>query len=149
MHTYKTYLAGPITGLSFNGANDWREEVISSLPPHIIALSPLRGKEYLAQETSLKDSYDMHVLSTAKAIVTRDRFDATRCDVLFVNLLGAKIVSIGTVMEIAWADAHRIPIILIMEKGNIHTHGMLMEVSNYIVETLTEGIFILKSILTP
>ena len=149
MHTYKTYLAGPITGLSFNGANDWRTGVINALPPHIIALSPLRGKEYLEKEVALKDSYDMHVLSTSKAIVTRDRFDATRCDVLFVNLLGAKIVSIGTVMEIAWADAHRIPIIVVMEKGNIHTHGMLTEASSYIVETLDEGIFILKSILTP
>ena len=149
MHTYKVYLAGPITGLSFDGASNWREAVISSLPSHIIGLSPLRGKEYLEKETALKDSYDMHALSTKKAIVTRDRFDATRCDVLFVNLLGAKTVSIGTVMEIAWADAHRIPIIVVMEEGNIHTHGMLTEVAGYVVNTLAEGIFILKSILTP
>jgi hypothetical protein len=36
--------------------------------------------------------------------MTRDRFDATRCDVLLVNLLGAERVSIGTMMEVAWAD---------------------------------------------
>ena len=149
MHTYKVYLAGPITGLTFDGATNWRTQVISALPPHIVGLSPLRGKEYLEKEAAVKDSYDMHALSTKKAIVTRDRFDATRCDVLFVNLLGAEIVSIGTVMEIAWADAHRIPIILVMEEGNIHTHGMLIEVAGYVVGSLTEGLFILKSILTP
>jgi nucleoside 2-deoxyribosyltransferase len=146
---YAVYLAGPITGLAYEAATDWRENVITSLPEHIKGLSPMRGKQYLGNEAYIKDSYSEHVMSTTKAIVTRDRFDATRCDVLLVNLVGATKVSIGTVMEIAWADAARIPIVVAMEKGNVHEHGMLVQVSGYVVETLEEAVSIVKHILTP
>lgn len=109
------YLAGPISGLSFKGCTDWRAEVAEALGEiYIRTLSPLRGKDYLASLPVLsghgREYAHMGVLSTPRAVMTRDRFDATRCDVLFVNLLGAKQVSIGTVMEIAWADACRTPI---------------------------------------
>jgi len=146
-NNYTVYLAGPITGLSYEGATDWRDNVITALAPNIKGLSPMRGKQYLLSEAQIKDSYTEHVLSTAKAIVTRDRFDAMRCDVLLVNFLGAKKVSIGTVMEIAWADAKRIPIVVVMEKNNIHHHSMLEMVSGYVVESLDEAINIIKTIL--
>ncbi len=149
----EVYLAGPIAGLSYSGATDWREYVKRELQPALInGLSPMRCKEYLAgvaEFTADGDKYRaLSVLSSNKGIVARDRFDATRCAVLFVNLLGAKTVSIGTVMEIAWADACRTPIVLVMEvSGNPHEHGMLTEVSGFRVETLDEGIAIVKAIL--
>jgi hypothetical protein len=79
--------------------------------------------------------------------MTRDRFDATRCDVLLVNLLGAERVSIGTVMEIAWADLRRTPIVAVMEEGNVHEHGMVNEAIGFRVTTLDEALNIIKSIL--
>jgi nucleoside 2-deoxyribosyltransferase len=70
------------------------------------------------------------------------------CSLVFINLLGTKKVSIGTVMEIAWADANRIPIVLVMEKeGNLHDHAMINECVGFRVSTIREGIEIAKAIL--
>jgi nucleoside 2-deoxyribosyltransferase len=147
------YLAGPITGLDYAGATDWRFEAKSVLEAvGIKALSPMRGKEYLAHVKEFPadgDAYkSLGILSSNRGIITRDRFDATRCDVLLVNVLGAKKVSIGTVMEIAWADAHRIPIVCCIEsEGNPHEHGMVTEVIGYRVETLDAALHVIKAML--
>lgn len=144
------YLAGPITGLSFADSVDWRGYAARRLGDlGIDAFSPLRFKTYLKDETSLKDSYDHNPLSTGRGIVTRDRFDTSRRDVILVNLLGAERVSIGTVMEIAWADMRRTPIVLVMEPSNIHKHSMLLEAAGYVVDDLDLAINIVAAILLP
>jgi len=149
------YLAGPITGLSFSGATDWRQETIDVLAKlGIKGLSPLRAKDYLKNEKSIGDSYEkgpegqiMHVLSGQKGITTRDRNDVINCDVILVNLLGTQKVSIGTVMEIAWADMLRKPIVLVMEKeGNLHDHAMIRECSGFRVENLEQAVQVVKAI---
>lgn len=142
------YLAGPITGLTYNGTTEWRDYAIKELGNSgVEGISPMRGKDYLLHETSVSDQYDETILSTQHAITTRDRWDCTRSDVVLVNMLGAERVSIGTVMELGWADAARNPIVLVMEEGNIHDHSMVREVSGFRVESLDEGIFVCKTIL--
>lgn len=146
------YLAGPITGLSYEGATDWRKHAVSELSKHgIAALDPMRGKDYLSGVTEFTmdgDRYKaMNVLSSNRGIMTRDRWDATRCDVLLVNFLGAKRVSIGTCMELAWADLMRTPIVCVMEdEGNPHDHGMILEALGYRVSTLKEALDIVAAI---
>lgn len=145
------YLAGPITGLDYAGATDWREYAKKALHP-IKGLSPMRAKDFLKNvETfsATSEGYgELNVLAAPRGIMTRDRFDATRCDVLLVNLLGAKAVSIGTVMEIAWADLCRTPIVVAMEpEGNPHEHSMISEAIGYRVPTLDQAIAIVKAIL--
>lgn len=153
MKNPNVYLAGPISGLTFAGCTSWRDHVSRELTAvGIKAFSPMRAKEYLAQLESISghgnEYAHMGVLSKARGVMTRDRFDAMRCDVLFVNLLGAERVSIGTCMEIAWADAKRTPIILAMEEaGNPHTHMMIAEAVGFHVPTLEEAIHITKAIL--
>jgi nucleoside 2-deoxyribosyltransferase len=146
------YLAGPITGLDYEGATDWRYAATRLLAPEIKALSPMRGKEYLSHVKEFTMDGDRYspfsVMSSNRGIMTRDRWDATRCDVLLVNLLGAKRVSIGTVMEIAWADAVRTPIVCIMEpEGNPHEHGMILEAIGFRVPGLEEALHIIKAML--
>jgi len=147
------YLAGPITGLSFEGATDWRDFAIKELAKGgIKGLSPMRGKDFLKgiQEFSAQCHTEgaLNALASPRGIMTRDRFDATRCDVLLVNLLGAKSVSIGTVMEIAWADAVRTPIVCAIEPtGNVHEHAMIDQALGYRVPTLDEAINIVRAIL--
>ncbi len=146
------YLAGPISGLTFDGCTDWRKFVTSELGiDGIKAWSPLRAKEYLREFgvlDKLCTGYSASsVLSSHRGIMTRDRFDATRCDVLFVNFIGATQVSIGTSMEIAWADAARIPIVCALEEGNPHEHGMILEAIGFRVPTLDQAITVTKAIL--
>jgi len=160
---FKTvYLAGPISGLSYDEANDWRSEVRNQLlKMGIKAISPLRSKVWIKDAKQidqastlidfLPDDMDASVMksmSNSRGITTRDRFDCLNSDVLFVNLLNAKQVSIGTVMEIAWADALRKPIILIIEpNNNIHDHAMIRECGGFRVNSIKDGIEIVKSIL--
>ncbi|QQG44967.1 MAG: hypothetical protein HYW89_03095 [Candidatus Sungiibacteriota bacterium] len=149
MREFLLYCAGPITGVSFEGCTEWREYVAKKLPAHIKAVSPMRGKNYLAKEKLVKDSYAQHPLGSPKGITCRDRMDVMRCDLLLVNLLGAAKVSIGTVMEIAWADMLRKPIVIVMEKENIHSHAILREAAGFIVETLDEAVEIAIAVLSP
>ena len=146
----KVYLAGPISGLTFGESTDWRVAVRRELADvGIDAFSPLRAKDFLASEGALEGSYEHHPLSTAKGILTRDRWDVLTADLVLVNLVGAERISIGTVMEIAYADSVRTPVVLAMEPGNAHTHPMLEQASGYIVHTLEEAVAITKAILLP
>lgn len=151
MSKFLVYLAGPITGLTFDGAEDWRKEAIAALGKHgITGLSPLRAKEYLREIGKISGTGEeyahMGVLSTPRGVTTRDRYDATRCDVLFVNVLGAKSVSIGTVMEIAWADSKRIPIVMLTNEGNPHEHMMINECIGFKCYSFEDAIHVIKAI---
>jgi len=149
------YLAGPISGLDYAGAVDWRTDVQSALAAvGIKAFSPMRAKEYLkgtrefSSDTTACEHYGtLSCLSSPRGITTRDRFDAANCGVLLVNLLSAQKVSIGTVMEIAWADAVRTPIVLVMEPhGNVHDHAMITECVGFRVPTLGEAVSVVRAI---
>lgn len=150
------YLAGPISGLTFKGCTSWREYAVDQLAQAgIKGLDPMRGKHYLKEigDEVLGPDGDKYklkgVLSTNRGIITRDRFDATRCDLLLVNLLQAPRVSIGTVMEIAWADLCRTPIVCAMEDdgSNLHEHGMILEAIGFRVNSLEKALQVTKSIL--
>lgn len=143
------YLAGPITGLSYGASTDWRAQVDANIDPRIELLSPMRHKDYLKGESAIAASYENHVMSCAKGITARDRYDCTRADLILVNFLGATRISIGTVMEIAWGDGQRAPIVVVMEKDNPHRHPMLEEAAGFIVDTLEEGITVVERILLP
>ncbi len=118
------YLCGPMTGETYDRATEWRKNVTAKLYDiDLETLDPLRGKAFLEVNGVLGNTNDKSPLESAAGIVTRDHWDVSRCDVLLVNLLGAKIVSIGSCFEIAWAFERGIPIIVVMEEsGNVHEH---------------------------
>lgn len=143
----KVYLAGPITGLTYDDAQDWRDDAARVLEEHgIEALSPLRGKDYLRPLGTLDDAGDMTKsayamnkewpLSTPKGITMRDHNDVRNADAVLAYLKGAEKVSVGTVMEIAWAFAYRVPSIVVYEDGNPHQHAMINESSGLVLDDL-------------
>lgn len=161
----RVYLAGPITGLSFEGATDWRDEVTDLLLPNIVGVSPMRGKDYLRGYSSIGGSPEDfnamgQAMSTPKAIVTRDRNDVETCDAVIMNLLDATKISIGTMIEVGWADAYRKPLILVIEPEgkqhaggmgvpdtvNPHWHGMVTEIAGYSVTTLEEAAHVAQAL---
>lgn len=153
------YLAGPITGLSYEDSIGWREQAIEALAPDIDAFSPMRAKSYLRGTVQIGMSYEKFPLSSQRGIMCRDFFDCTQRDMLLVNFKGAQSVSIGTVMEVAWAYGARKPIVAIMEptkdspniseRGNPHNHAMMMEAIPYVVSTMDEALFIIRALLLP
>lgn len=150
------YLAGSISGLTYKQASEWREKVKERLQEFgIKCLSPLRADVHLRNHEGLLDdkqsissSSPALAMSTERGVVERDKYDATRCSVLFLNLLGSKKISVGSMIEIGWANANNIPIVLIMEKeGNMHDHAFVRETCAFRTDDLSEGIEIVRAIL--
>lgn len=161
MSNGRVYLAGPITSLSYDETIGWREYAKLELEKYSIdGFSPMRAKAFLSNESSVKDSYEQSkiavtteqkALSTDLGITTRDRMDVMEADLVLVNLLDAKTVSIGTMIELGWADMSRTPVVLVMEDfgENIHEHGIVRAVSGLRVNTLEAGLTLIKAILLP
>jgi nucleoside 2-deoxyribosyltransferase len=136
---FKVYLAGPIAQFTYDDAEDWREKTHERMfllsGKHIMGYSPLRGKEDLLPTGEILTSkpYDYHPMTTSRGIMARDHNDVKTADLMLVNLLGAKHISVGTVMEMAFAYAYRVPTILVIEpEGNPHdNHAMLQQTYDY------------------
>ena len=149
----RIYLAGPIGGLSYSEATDWRRLAVVDLTASgIDAFSPMRAKDFLKGESNLTWMMDHweNPMATSKGIMSRDYNDCVNADVLLVNLKGLTRASMGTVMEIAWAFHLKIPTVVVAEHDNIHVqHPMLVEAINFRVETLDEALKIVKHIVLP
>lgn len=153
--TPKVYLAGPISGCSYGGCTEWRVGVREQLTKYgIFGFSPMRAKDYLKDNENIsadgKDYERLSVMSTARGVMTRDRFDTTTADVILLNLLGSTRVSIGSMVEVGWADANRVPIVCAIElAGNPHEHMMLSEAIGFRVASLEEAVKVVVNILKP
>ncbi len=93
--------------------------------------------------------YEEYPLASKHGIISRDRYDVMRCDMVLFNFIGTTRVSIGSVMEIGWGDAWRKPMVIAMETGNVHDHAMIREAAGFVVPTLDEAIEIVIAVLTP
>lgn len=147
----KVYLAGGISGLSFEDSYSWREQVSEDLKDlyGIEGINPLRGKEFLKKLVVIPAMFETtKPLSTSRGIFTRDTNDVRRSDAVLVNFTGATHVSIGTVMEMAIAHEHRIPIVVVVEDFNtIHDHPFVNECSDYVVADVGEAVDILGTLV--
>lgn len=154
------YLAGGISGLTYDEATEWRFATKAALEPlGIKCLSPMRAAVHLRNNQGLltdceivdgmeQSQYAALTMSTPKGVVTRDKFDCTNCDMLIVNLLKAKRVSIGTMVELGWASMRNIPIVLVMEtENNVHDHAFVKESATFRTDSIEEAIEIAKAIL--
>lgn len=144
------YLAGPITGLTYDEGQDWRLYAQRFFATRgIDARSPLRGKAYLRDQGKLEaaDYGHIHPLSGDHGIVTRDRNDTITASLVFANLLGAERVSSGTCIELGWADTARVPSIVVMEEGGLHDTHMVRGVSGFVMRSLEPALDLALTIL--
>lgn len=147
MKDFYMYLAGPMSSLKIKEAKGWREYVRQHLPENVHCLSPLRNQVGKKETTRIHSEYSKSLFCNSKSITTRDRNDLLRSDIVFVNLLGAKRVSIGTCIEFGQADIARKIVVTVMDENNIHKHPILKEISSFIVKDLKTGIKVVRSIL--
>ncbi len=147
------YLIGPITGLDYNGAQDWRDGVKAELEAtgtyHCI--TPMRGKDHLKQFEGALTACIPEGASRPGCndhdILKRDCYDVHRSDVLFCNLLGAKTVSLGSMWEMAWAYRAQNYSICVMEPGNVHEHIFTNEGCSIRFYTVEEAVAWVKDVL--
>jgi nucleoside 2-deoxyribosyltransferase len=145
----RVYLAGPISGLSYEQATLWRAVAANWLEDFgITCYSPMRGKKHLALVGQIEHDYPEDVLTTQRGIMCRDHNDVARADLVLANLRGVSRVSVGTVMELAWAFERGTPVVAILEaEGNPHDHPMVREAIDYRVTSLEHALEVTRSIL--
>jgi len=146
----KVYLAGPIRGLTYSQAAEWRTEFRERLHPAIQAFSPLRGKEFLDDGKVISGTYP-EPLATGKAIAVRDGHDVMTCDVLVVNALGITEVSGGTSWELGIAWALRKPVVLITDQPlcpYLVRYPMADSVG-FVVTSINEAVVVVEAICLP
>lgn len=147
MQRQTIYLAGPITGLSYDGCTEWRDSVKGDLEAKgYKCLTPMRGKEHL-QEIHCLPSGGMVGIASDHNIYERDRYDVHRCDILLVNLVGAQRVSVGTMFEMAWGWKAGKFVLTCMDSGNVHEHAFVKQASSLLVPSLTDAVNYLTNIL--
>ena len=154
----RVYLAGPITGLTYDRARySWRTIFSDILNvggfDHIECYSPMRAKDILKDFGVLTagKGYPEDAMTSPSGITTRDRSDLKNSDAMVACFLDSQDrLSGGTFIEYGWADAWRIPIIGIGFRDDPNlAHLMARDIIGYRVDTLEEGAAILGALLTP
>lgn len=153
------YLSGPIEGLDYEGATDWRAYVAGRLDLDLTAVSPMRGKEVfrgLGSITSklceeMRNGSDILNIDP-RSITCRDYFDVQRADAIFLNMTQAKpsSPSVGSSIEIGWAHANRVPIIMVCPKTEelawYWKHPIVAGAVGWHVEDLDTGIAVVNGL---
>lgn len=127
----RIYLAGPVTNTSWDDAVGWRRLVHAMiLDMDMDVLNPVR-----------------HGVNASDRFITAAcREDVKRCDAVFVNFLGAEKLSIGTLIEIAWADMMRKPIVLVIDEDYEWDYGIFREITPFRAATIDEGLDYIRSL---
>lgn len=144
----KVYLAGPITGLTFEEATlDFitRANQLRTLGYEV--LHPFTGKAHLRNHVGafLPSGHDS--ISSDHAIIERDRWMVSQANIIYMNLSGAKRVSIGSMFELAWAHDRGAHTIVVMESDNIHQHAFVKEAADIMFSTTEEAFLYLESLI--
>ena len=136
------YLAGPMTGQTFEEATAWREWATEALwDEGFTVLDPSRGLMFLKPESVVKDAYADTTTENKHVVFVRDRFDSTRADILLMNLIGADRVSIGSMMELAWSHlSGKFPVVVMEKEGNPHQHAFVREATGIVLHDLGDAV---------
>lgn len=147
----RIYLAGPITGLSYDEATQWRKRVTKLLKNEIECFDPMRDKDFLRNIDKLQDiNKSDNISTTADFILTRDYNDCVNADLLLINFEGSTERSAGTFMEVAWAYMKHIPVVIFCSdyEDNINCrHPMLKKCTSIFCRTEEEAIYCTRSFL--
>ena len=146
----RVYLCGPISGLTADGAREWREDAEYKFRQRklggVKVLSPMRFKSKLPAGALPPEGFnDLGPLYTNRGIFGRDRNDVRTSDVVLAYFAGAERVSIGSVMELGWADAWNIPVVAVLDP--LHDHVFVKQVATALCKDLDEAVESVLSIL--
>lgn len=143
----KIYCCHPISGLSADEVFEYYENMLNVLTGYgYDVLTPMHGKSHLRTEKSFRAADARHPVSTNHAIFNRDRWMVNQADVVYANLLSSKIVSIGTMMELAWAFDKGKHVVLAMPNEGIHRHAFVIEAAHVIYNNAEESLGYLKNL---
>lgn len=142
------YLAGSISGKTVEEVRDYFTnftKMFSDMGYQVY--SPMTGKGNLrVSKTYDPLGYTLPV-ATDHAIFNRDRWMVGKADIIFCNLFNSIHVSIGSMMELAWARELRKHIIIVMEERNIHEHAFVIECADIRFTDIDDAISYVESLI--
>ena len=151
------YLGGPIAGLTYDEASDWREaatEACAALGYSVY--SPMRGKDVLRpQYTHRVFGFNAEVSNGLLGPFARDMHDIRRCDVMIAHIGTSEDVSIGTMIELgaAYALGKFVVVVLPNVRGRPYAdtagrlHPFVAGVATAVVGTIEEAYGVLEALL--
>lgn len=138
------YLAGPIFGVSFDDATEWRALVKARFAPGIKGVSPMRGKEFLRGEKKIGSSYETEpIAGAATPVAARDFFDVAHADLLFAYLpraVSEKRPFCGTLLEIGAAIQAGTLVVLVSDDPRVRDCPLIKGKVGWQLDTLEDGI---------
>lgn len=147
----KVYLAGPISGKSFDevvGRYNEKRMYLEDFGYEV--LSPMTAKGGLRNIQdfgSTQEHYPASPFATNHAIFARDKWMVAQADIVIADLSNSgDRISIGTMMEIAWANYLNKQIVLIMGTDNLHYHAFVLEAATIILPTWDDARDYLKAL---
>ncbi len=135
----KVYLVGPITGYAFEVVARWRKEFVANPPEGTVGIDPLRKRKELATSKKLDGEYPTHRLASKDGILAQNKYDVHRSSAILANFLGVDLLSLGSVIELAWAFHEWKYVVVAMKKGNPHDHPWVRACADSVVETMDEA----------
>lgn len=154
------YLAGPMTGLTLEQMSKWRNTAAKRLrKAGWKVLSPvvgqLTGKNAQPKGTINMDSVKAGpgqeerrpIGRVSSAFVSQDRLYVQKSDAVLAYLLDYPKASIGTMWEMAWADAWNKLLVAVVAPGTPHDHAFVRRRSSVFVPTLEEALEYLEGLI--
>lgn len=146
----KIYCARPFTGCTYKHVDQYYNILYKYLHPMgysmLYSMMCKDGGELDKKNKFTPKSLGSSAFATNHAIVERDKWLINKADVVLVDLSATKRVSIGSMMELAWATYINKHTIVVMEKDNIHQHAFVAESADVITQTLDEALKYLEQL---
>lgn len=127
--TKYVYLCGPIRGLSVGQATAWRDDFVEMSSPTALCLDPTRDHEFVIDPSGVIVGPKQTPIARSSALVSRDLADVKRSSLLVANFTHST-ANIGSLIEIGYAHALGIPIVLILnpEDTPLQNHPFLAHI---------------------
>ena len=141
----KIYCCAAISGRDYDEVVGYYEQLRSDLTAY--GLEPMIPMVRKDHDNTMPAHGQYAPESSDKAITNRDKWMVKSSDIVYANLLGAKHVSIGTCMELAWAYDSGRHIILAMEKhGNLHQHAFINTMADVVYDKHIDAMHYIRAL---
>lgn len=149
MKHLRVYLGGPIEGLTYEQAVDWRTRCIFEFRSYsnVSFYDPMSGKQHLIGTgpiTSGSSKVKNHFTSKNDSVFYRDVTEVRRCDILLVNLSHLNGGSTGTFFEMGFAYGLG-KLIIVVGAGKKAEHPFI-QVPAILVCSLDEAFELIKGL---
>lgn len=152
MDKLTVYCAHPISGETWENVVKYYTNIKITLENlGFNVLHPMTGKGEM--RTQIEERFKpaghnaTNPMCTNHAIFERDRWMVQNCDVLYLDLRGCQGISIGCMMELAWASLLGKYTVVVMDEKGMHKHAFVLEAADIIFENSTTAIAYLEKFI--